>query len=169
MRPSGVAAIFRTTPPPEGILARANVSVLGSKRTMVFGFTPDSLYHTIPSGVIAIPYGFDSGPPGESYIFTAPVAVFSLPKWPLLKSVKYTVSSAAIASRRGRADSGSGYSVIFIVAGSIDAILLVPSSQKTGTLLLLTCIPYGKALSVGTSCKSILPLFGSSFPTILPP
>jgi hypothetical protein len=47
--------MFRTVPPPDGIAARANCSVLGSNRTIVFGFTPDSLYHTAPSGVIAIP------------------------------------------------------------------------------------------------------------------
>jgi len=54
-RPSGVAAILRTTPPPDGILARANVSVLGSKRMTVLGSTPASLYQTIPSGVMVIP------------------------------------------------------------------------------------------------------------------
>src|SRR5690348_655543 len=43
-RPSTVAAILRTVPPPEGILVRAMVSVLGSNRTIVFGFTPASLY-----------------------------------------------------------------------------------------------------------------------------
>src|SRR5258705_487721 len=54
-RPSDVAAILRTTPPPEGILALANVCVFGLNWTIVFGCTPDSLYQTIPSGVIAIP------------------------------------------------------------------------------------------------------------------
>jgi len=47
--------MLRTVPPPEGIAARANCSVFGSKRTMVFGFTPDSLNHTAPSCVIVIP------------------------------------------------------------------------------------------------------------------
>jgi len=40
----GVATMLRTVPPPDGIDARANCSVFGSKRTMVLGFTPDSLY-----------------------------------------------------------------------------------------------------------------------------
>src|SRR5215472_1664093 len=85
-RPSAVAAILRTTPPPDGMFARANVAVLGSNRMMVFGCTPDSLYQTIPSGVIAMPYGLDSGPPGDGYICTSPLARFSLPRLPPLKS-----------------------------------------------------------------------------------
>src|ERR1700761_9771081 len=100
---------------------------------MVFGFTPDSLFQTIPSGVITMPYGLDSAPPGDGYIFTARLSRFRTPRWPLLKSVKYTVSSAAIANLRGRALSGRVYSVIDSVLGSIVAILLVPSSQNTGT------------------------------------
>src|SRR5260370_4768641 len=87
-RPSEVAAIFRTVPPPEGIFARANFSVFGSNWMMVFGFIPDSLYQTIPSGVIAMPYGADFAPPGEAHIFTAPDVISSRPSWPLLKSVK---------------------------------------------------------------------------------
>src|SRR5882672_8411252 len=54
-RPSAVATIWRTVPPPEGIAARANCSVLGLNWMIVFGFTPDSLYQTSPSGVMAIP------------------------------------------------------------------------------------------------------------------
>src|ERR1700676_4688711 len=54
-RPSDVAAMLRTTPPPEGIFALANVCVFGLNCTIVFGCTPDSLYQTIPSGVIAMP------------------------------------------------------------------------------------------------------------------
>src|SRR6516164_2082512 len=42
-RPSRVATIFRTVPPPEGMASLPNASVLGSKRTSVFGLTPDSL------------------------------------------------------------------------------------------------------------------------------
>src|SRR6266571_5188030 len=87
-RPSEVAAIFRTVPPPEGIFARANPSVFGSNWMMVFGFTPDSLYQTIPSGIIAMPYGADFAPPGEAHIFTAPDVISSRPRWPPLKSVK---------------------------------------------------------------------------------
>jgi hypothetical protein len=38
--------MLRTTPPPDGIAQVWNVSVDGSKRTNVFGRTPDSLYQT---------------------------------------------------------------------------------------------------------------------------
>ena len=36
--------MWRTTPPPDGMTQLWNFSVLGSKRTMVFGLTPDSFY-----------------------------------------------------------------------------------------------------------------------------
>src|SRR6266542_3130301 len=52
---SGVAAMLRTTPPPEGIVSVLKLSVLGSNLTRVFGFTPDSLYQTSPSLVLVIP------------------------------------------------------------------------------------------------------------------
>src|ERR1700730_15075221 len=100
-RPSDVAAMLRTVPPPDGMLARANPSVFGLNWMIVFSFTPDSLYHTIPSAVIAIPYGSDPGPPGDGHIFTAPETGSSRPRLPLLKSVKYTLSLASIAIRRG--------------------------------------------------------------------
>jgi hypothetical protein len=54
-RPSGVATMLRTTPPPEGILCVLKLSDLGSNLTSVFGSTPDSLYQTSPSLVSAIP------------------------------------------------------------------------------------------------------------------
>jgi len=41
--PSGVAAIFRTTPPPEGIGQLENDPVSGSNLTIVSGVTPGSL------------------------------------------------------------------------------------------------------------------------------
>src|SRR5271169_5210480 len=69
--PPGVATILRTTPPPDGITFVLNVSDLGSNRTMVFGFRPDSLYQTWPSFVIAIPYGSDSAPPGDNHSFNS--------------------------------------------------------------------------------------------------
>src|SRR5438874_13587132 len=53
--PSGVATMLRTTPPPEGMGVVLKCFVLGSKRTSVFGCTPDSLYHTVPSRVTAMP------------------------------------------------------------------------------------------------------------------
>ena len=53
--PSRVATILRTTPPPEGIGHVLNAAVLGSNRTSVFGLTPLSLYHIIPSDVAVIP------------------------------------------------------------------------------------------------------------------
>lgn len=54
-RRSGVATMLRTTPPPDGISALLKLSDLGSNLTSVFGLTPDSLYQTSPSLVIAIP------------------------------------------------------------------------------------------------------------------
>ena len=59
--------MLRTTPPPDGIGFVRKLSDLGSNRTRVLGFTPDSLYQTSPSLVIAIPYGSDSGPPGDDH------------------------------------------------------------------------------------------------------
>jgi hypothetical protein len=85
------------------MLAHTNVSVFGFNWMIVFGFTPDSLYHTIPSAVIAIPYGSDPGPPGEGHVFMAPETGSRRPRLPLLKSVKYTLSLASIAYSIGRA------------------------------------------------------------------
>src|SRR5438034_6929339 len=42
---------------PDGIGFVLKLSDLGSNLTRVLGFTPDSLYQTSPSFVIAIPYG----------------------------------------------------------------------------------------------------------------
>src|SRR5947209_7435636 len=84
----GVSDVLRTVPPPDGISVRGMGSALGSKRIIVFGFTPDSLYQTIPSGVMAMPYGFDVGPPGEFHIFTSPVLGSRRPRCPRSKSVK---------------------------------------------------------------------------------
>src|SRR6266566_2496819 len=56
--PSRVTETLRTTPPPEGIAQVWNFSVFGSKRTIVFGFTPDSLYQ-MTSCIEAMPYGSD--------------------------------------------------------------------------------------------------------------
>ena len=50
--PSFIAIIFRTTPPPDGIVQVWNFSVLGSNRTSVFGFTPDSLYQMMSLYVV---------------------------------------------------------------------------------------------------------------------
>jgi hypothetical protein len=58
-----------TTPPPEAISLLLKVSDFGSNLISVFGFTPDSLYQTSPSLVMAIPYGSDSAPPGDAYSF----------------------------------------------------------------------------------------------------
>ena len=52
--PSLVAIMLRMTWPPDGIAQVWNFSVCGSKRTMVLGRTPDSLYQTmLPIAVIA--------------------------------------------------------------------------------------------------------------------
>src|ERR1051326_7044637 len=77
--PSGVGIMLRTTPPPDGIVQVWNFSVLGSKRTTVLGFTPDSLYQiTLPIEVI--PYGCDFGPPGEGHSTALPVAGSKRPR-----------------------------------------------------------------------------------------
>ncbi|HEV3387264.1 MAG TPA: hypothetical protein VG097_20770 [Gemmata sp.] len=54
--------MLRTVPPPDGIGLVLKLSDFGSNLTKVFGSTPDSLYQTSPSFVIAIPYGSDSEP-----------------------------------------------------------------------------------------------------------
>ena len=72
--------MLRTTPPPEGMGVEENCFDRGSKRTSVLGVTPDSLYQTVPSGTIAIPYGRDEGPPGEGHSSTLSVAGSSLPR-----------------------------------------------------------------------------------------
>ena len=70
--PSVVAIMFRTTPPPDGITHVWNFSVWVSKRTSVFGLTPDSLYQTtLPT--VAMPYGWDLGPLGEGHSRVWPV------------------------------------------------------------------------------------------------
>src|ERR1044071_7381904 len=71
MLPSRVVIMFRTTPPPAGIAQLWNFSVLGSKRTSVFGFTADSLYQMTPLRNV-MPYGCDRGPLGESHSFISP-------------------------------------------------------------------------------------------------
>jgi len=63
--------MLRTTPPPDGIGFVRKLSDLGSNRTRVLGFTPDSLYQTSPSLVMAIPYGSDSEPPGDGHSFSS--------------------------------------------------------------------------------------------------
>src|SRR5207244_6471860 len=79
--PSFIAIIFRTTPPPDGIVQVWNFSVLGSNRTSVFGFTPDSLYQMM-SLYVVMPYGSDVGPLGDGHSFTAPVFGSSRPRYP---------------------------------------------------------------------------------------
>src|SRR5580693_10041107 len=87
-RRSGVATMLRTTPPPDGISSLLKLSDLGSNLTSVFGFTPDSLYQTSPSLVIAIPYGSDSAPPGDAHsLNNLPAAGSKCPKYPRAKSV----------------------------------------------------------------------------------
>src|SRR6516225_2780194 len=130
--PSGVTSMLRTMSPPPGIAQLWNFSVAGSKRTIVFGLAPDSLYHTAPL-VKTMPYGSDFGPLGDGHSLTAPVARSSLPMKPRAKSAYHIAPSGPIASRRGRAAaSGSGYSLIASVLGSMVAILLAPNSTKTG-------------------------------------
>ena len=80
--------MLRTTPPPDGIGLVLKLSDLGSNLTNVLGFTPDSLYQTSPSLVIAIPYGSDSVPPGDGHSFISfPAAGSKCPRYPREKSV----------------------------------------------------------------------------------
>src|SRR2546423_2078151 len=73
-----------------------------------------------------------------------------------------------MAMRRDRAPSASLYSVICSDFGSILAILLLANSQKKGTPLLFTAVPYGWEFVVGGDLRSTFPLCGSSRPTKLP-
>jgi hypothetical protein len=51
--PLGVCTMFRTTPPPDGMIQVWNFSVLGSNRTTVFGLVFDSLYQMMsPTAVM---------------------------------------------------------------------------------------------------------------------
>src|SRR5262245_32030274 len=77
--PSRVGIMLRTTPPPDGITQVWNCSVLGSKRTIVFGCVPDSLYHRT-SWMAAMPYGSDLGPPGDGHSLVWPVAGSKRPR-----------------------------------------------------------------------------------------
>src|SRR5690242_3937068 len=139
--PSRVTSILRTMSPPPGIAQLWNFSVAGSKRTIVFGLAPDSLYQTAPL-VKTIPYGSDLGPLGDGHSVTLPVVASSRPKKPRAKSVYQIISSGLIAMRRGRAPAlGSGYSVICMVLPSMLATLLVPKSTKNTTFLELRAIP----------------------------
>ena len=80
---SDAATMFRTTPPPDGIVFALKLSDLGSNLTKVLGVTPDSLYQTSPSFVIAIPYGSDSAPRGEFHSFNSfPLAGSKWPRYP---------------------------------------------------------------------------------------
>ena len=58
--------MLRTTTPPEGIAHVWNALVLESNRTSVFGFTFDSLYQ-ITSPTVAMPYGSEPAPLGDSH------------------------------------------------------------------------------------------------------
>src|SRR5262245_15776552 len=153
--------------PPPGITQLWNFSLAGSKRTMVFGLAPDSLYQTAAL-VKTIPYGSDLGPLGDGHSVTLPVVASSRPKKPRAKSVYQIISSGPIAMRRGRAPaSGSGYSVICIVLLSMLATLLVPKSTKNTTFLELSAMPDGRGFGGGEVARFIWPVAGSSRPTML--
>jgi hypothetical protein len=69
--PSRVTEALRTMSPPPGMDQLWNVSVLGSKRTTVFGLVPVSLYQTT-SLIAEMPYGCDLARLGERYSVTFP-------------------------------------------------------------------------------------------------
>src|ERR1700756_3882440 len=131
--PLGNRDMLRTMSPPPGIAQLWNFSVAGSKRTIVFGLAPQSLYH--PARLLkSMPKGSDFGPLGNGHSFTAPVTRSSLPMNPRAKSAYQIMPSGPMARRRGRAAaSGNGYSLIASVFGSMVAILLLPNSTSTGT------------------------------------
>ena len=80
--------MLRTTPPPDGIGFVLKFSELGLNLTRVLGFTPDSLYQTSPSFVMAIPYGSDCEPPGDIHSFSNfPSDGSKCPRYPRAKSV----------------------------------------------------------------------------------
>src|SRR3954452_22322076 len=79
--PSFVAIMLRTTMPPEGMIQLWNFSVFGSKRTSVFGLTPDSLYQTTSLATV-MPYGCDSAPLGDRHSLTSPFLGSSRPRYP---------------------------------------------------------------------------------------
>src|ERR1700676_2171130 len=70
--PSRVTEVLRTMLPPPGIAQLWNFSVLGSKRTTVFGVEPDSLYQMI-SLIAERPLGSDFGPLGDCHWVTLAV------------------------------------------------------------------------------------------------
>src|SRR5262245_34824015 len=127
-------------PPPEGMAHVCVVSVFGSKRTTVFGWTSDSLNQIAPSRVTAMAYGAAFGPPGDGNSFTLPFRGSSRPRNPRALSPYQMTSSAPTAIRGGRAPSGNAYSVSFIVLGSTAPILLAPAITKNGMTLVLTGI-----------------------------
>src|SRR5207245_7028375 len=79
--PSRVTEVLRTMLPPPGIAQLWNFSVLGSKRTIVFGVDPDSLYQMM-SLIAEMPYGSDFGPLGDGHSVTLPVAGSRRPRYP---------------------------------------------------------------------------------------
>src|SRR5206468_8798587 len=125
--PSGVTDVLRTIFPPPGIAQLWNFSVLGSKRTTVFGVVPDSLYQ-MTSLIAEMPYGSDFTPLGDGHSVTLLVAGSRRPRYPREKSLYQTRSSPVIAMRRGRdAGSGNTYSRISSVLGSTLPTRLAPN------------------------------------------
>src|SRR5438477_10859883 len=89
--PLGRTSMLRTMSPPPGMAQLWNFSDCGSKRTMVFGLAPDSLYQSAPF-VKTMPYGSDFGPLGDIHSFTAPDLTSRRPSMPRGKSV-YQITS----------------------------------------------------------------------------
>src|SRR5262249_19957101 len=133
--------MLRTMSPPPGIAQLWNVSVFGSKRTIVFGLAPDSLYQSAPF-VKTMPSGCDCVPLVDGQSLCSPVARSSRRREPREKSAYQTASSGVSARRRGRdAAFGNAYSLIAMVLESMVAILLTPNSTKTGMPLELITRP----------------------------
>ena len=121
-----------------------NSLVLGSKRTMVFGCTFDSLYQTMLSRSRRFWYGREFGPPGDGrFIELTGFRIQAAKKAASVVRVIDAVSSGAIVKRRGRA---CGFGMVYSVISKVSGLMLASfsgalKSQKNGTPFELIRIP----------------------------
>src|SRR6266480_2657851 len=121
-----------------------------------------------PSGAIAIPYGAELAPPGESRSLNAPLFGLYDPRYPRAKSVYQTTPASSTAMRRGRAPfCGNVTSRSAPLSASMCPSLLVPNNatqiEPSGALT----IPYGNARPVGTVHTLASRVRGSNRPYML--
>src|SRR2546430_971025 len=134
------------------MVVSAKLLVFGSKRTSVFGFTPDSLYQIMPSRAAVIPYGSEPEPPGDGHSSCLPDFGSNCPMYPL-KMAANQMFPCLSATRPCGPDSGvlSGYSRNCPVFGSSRPSLLAMCSVTQSAPSGLTAGSCGRALGVGTS------------------